>query len=117
MLYVFIITIETLTFIILPVILTDETKYRSTFILGNYMKLSPDNIKRLRQLITDGSQVLQECEDLKCGLNETIKAIGEEMEVKPAIISKLIKDIHKNKINDKREDHEVWEELYKAAGL
>lgn len=81
------------------------------------MKLTPEGIKRLKQLISDGQQVLQECEDLKCGLKETVKAIGEEMEVKPAIINKLINDIHKNKINDKRDDHEVWEELYKAAGL
>lgn len=81
------------------------------------MKLTPEGIKRLKQLISDGQQVLEECETLKAGLKETVKAIGEEMEVKPAIINKLINDIHKNKINDKRDDHEVWEELYKAAGL
>lgn len=94
-------------------------KYKIKFnkLIGELiMKMSPENIIRLKQLIADGQQVLREVEDLKCGLNETIKAIGEEMEVKPAIISKLIKDIHKNKINDKRDDHEVWEELYKAVG-
>ena len=81
------------------------------------MKLTPENVARLKQLINDGVQVLQECEDLKQGLSETVKAIAEEMEVKPAILNKLIKDIQKNKIQDKREDHDVWEELYKAAGL
>lgn len=81
------------------------------------MKLTPENIKRLKQLIADGGQVMQECDDLRCGLSETVKAIGEELEVKPSIINKLIRDIHKNKINDNREDHETMEELYKAAGL
>jgi DNA-binding MarR family transcriptional regulator len=79
--------------------------------------LSQENINRLKQLIQDGKSILQECEDLKGGLNDTIKAVAEELEVKPAIISRLIKDIQKNKINDKRDDQEVWEELYKAAGL
>lgn len=80
-------------------------------------KMSPENIARLKQLVKDGVQVLQECEDLKSGLSDTVKSMAEEMEVKPAIINRLIKDIQKNKINDRREDHETLEELYKAAGL
>jgi hypothetical protein len=81
------------------------------------MKLSSENIARLKQLIADGVKVLQECEDLKQGLSETVKAIAEEMEVKPAILNRLIKTIQKGDMNDKREDIEVLEELYKAAGL
>jgi hypothetical protein len=80
-------------------------------------KLSPENIARLKQLVNDGVSVLQECEDLKTGLSETVKAIAEELEVKPAILNRLIKDIQKNKTMDRREDHETLEELYKAAGL
>jgi hypothetical protein len=80
-------------------------------------KLSPENIARLKQVIADGVQVLQECEDLKQGLSETVKAIAEELEVKPAILNKLIKICQKGDMNDKREDTETLEELYKAAGL
>lgn len=80
-------------------------------------KLSPENIARLKQLVKDGVQVLQECEDLKQGLNETVKAVADELEVKPAIVNRLIKDVQKNKMNDRRDDHETLEELYKAAGL
>lgn len=80
-------------------------------------KLSPENVARLKQLVKDGVQVLQECEDLKQGLSETVKAVADEMEVKPAIINRLIKDVQKNKMNDRRDDHETLEELYKAAGL
>lgn len=79
--------------------------------------LSPENVARLKQVIADGVQVLQECEDLKQGLKETVSAIADELEVKPAILNKLIKICQKGDMNDKREDVETLEELYKAAGL
>ena len=80
-------------------------------------KLSPENIARLKQLVKDGVSVMQEVEDLKEGLSDTVNSVAKELEVKPAIINRLIKDIQKNKMNDRREDHETLEELYKAAGL
>ena len=80
-------------------------------------KLSPENIARLKQLVKDGVSVMQECEDLKAGLSDTVNSVAKELEVKPAIINRLIKDIQKNKVNDRREDNEALEELYKAAGL
>ncbi len=80
-------------------------------------KLSPENVVRLKQLVKDGVAVLQECEDLKEGLSDTVSSIAKELEVKPAIINQLIKAVQKNKMNDRREDYETLEELYKAAGL
>ncbi len=80
-------------------------------------KLSQENILRLKQLIADGVQVLQECEDLKAGLSDTVKAISEELEVKPAVLNRLIKACQKNTMNDQREAFEELEELYKAGGL
>ncbi len=80
-------------------------------------KLSPESVIRLKQLIEDGKSVLQECEDLKEGLKETVDSVAKELEVKPAIINKLIKICQKGSMNDKREDNETLEELYKAAGL
>jgi len=80
-------------------------------------KLSPENIARLKQLVADGVQVLQEVEDLKEGLSETVKAIAEELEVKPAQLNKLIKAVQKNSMNDQREAFDELEELYKAGGL
>lgn len=79
--------------------------------------LSPENVARLKQLIADGVQVLQECEDLKQGLSETVKAIAEELEVKPAILNRLIKTCQKGSMNDQREAWDEMEELYKAGGL
>lgn len=79
--------------------------------------MSPESVARLKQLVKDGVDVLQECEDLKGGLTDTVKSVADEMEVKPGLINRLIRDVHKNKMNDRRDDHEVLEELYKAAGL
>ena len=81
------------------------------------MKLSNENIARLKQLVADGVQVLQECEDLKEGLSDTVKAIAEELEVKPAQLNKLIKAVQKGTMNDQREAFDELEELYKAGGL
>ena len=80
-------------------------------------KLSPENVARLKQLVQDGVSIMQECEDLKGGLNDTIKAVAEELEVQPAQLTKLIKICQKGKMNTNREDWDELEELYKAGGL
>ena len=80
-------------------------------------KLSPENVARLKQLVADGVQVLQECEDLKAGLSDTVKAIAEELEVKPAQLNKLIKICQKGTMNDQRDAFDELEDLYKAGGL
>ena len=78
-------------------------------------KLSPENVKRLKQLVVDGVAVLTECEDLKEGLKETVAAIAEELEVKPSQLNKLIKAVQKGDMNDKREAWEELEDLYKSS--
>lgn len=80
-------------------------------------KLSPENVARLKQLVSDGVQVLQECEDLKAGLSDTVKSIAEELEVKPGQLNKLIRAVQKGTMNDQREAFDELEELYKAGGL
>ena len=80
-------------------------------------KLSAENVARLKQLVKDGVSIMQECEDLKGGLSDTIRAVAEELEVKPGQLSKLIKICQKGKMNDQREDWDELEELYKSGGL
>lgn len=81
------------------------------------MKLSPENIARLKQIVADGVDIYRECDDLKEGLRDTIKAISEELDVKPALLTKLIRTCQKNKMKDIQEDNETLDELYKAAGF
>jgi len=79
-------------------------------------KLSDANLIRLKQLVNDGVQVLTECDDLKTGLSETVKAIAEELEVKPAQLNRVIKIAHKANLNDVRADFEEVENLLDQLG-
>jgi hypothetical protein len=50
---------------------------------------------KLERLVNEGATVLREIEDLSEGLKETVKAIAEELDIKPALINKAIKVAHK----------------------
>ena len=50
---------------------------------------------KLERLVNEGVTVLQEVEDLSTGLKETVKAVAEELDIKPALINKAIKVAHK----------------------
>ena len=58
---------------------------------------------KLERLVNEGVTVLQEVEDLQTGLKETVKAVAEELDIKPALINKAIK-IAKNRDWDKHQD-------------
>jgi len=58
---------------------------------------------KLERLVNEGVTVLQEIEDLQAGLKETVKAVAEELDVKPALINKAIK-VAKNRDWDKHQD-------------
>ena len=79
-------------------------------------KLSDANLIRLKQLVNDGVQVLQECEDLRTGLSETVKAIAEELEVKPAQLNKVIKIAHKANLNQVEADFEEVKDMLSQLG-
>ena len=44
-------------------------------------------IKKLKQLMNEGIQVTGEVEALREGLKDTVKAISEEMDMKPATLN------------------------------
>lgn len=46
---------------------------------------------KLERLVNEGVTVLQEIEDLQTGLKDTVKAVAEELDIKPALINKAIK--------------------------
>jgi hypothetical protein len=68
----------------------------------------PEEKAKLERLITEGSNVLREVEDLNEGLKETVKAVAEELQIKPSIINKAIKIAHKG---DFKEHDEDWKEV------
>ena len=56
---------------------------------------APEQAK-IKQIVAEGMTVMQEIQDLTEGLNETIKAIAEELEVKPSVSKKAIKIAQKD---------------------
>jgi len=50
-----------------------------------------DEKAKLERLVNEGVTVLQEVEDLQTGLKETVKAVAEELDIKPSLINKAIK--------------------------
>jgi hypothetical protein len=71
---------------------------------------------KLTQIINEGVSVLQEIEDLNAGLNDTVKAIAEEMEIKPAILKKAIKIAQKSKLTDTNAEHEELNTILETVG-
>jgi hypothetical protein len=71
---------------------------------------------KLTQIINEGVSVLQEIEDLNAGLSDTVKAIAEEMEIKPAILKKAIKIAQKSKLTDTNADHEELNTILETVG-
>ena len=49
-----------------------------------------NEIAKLKQLMNEGIQVTGEVETLREGLRDTVKAIAEEMDMKPAVLNKAI---------------------------
>jgi hypothetical protein len=71
---------------------------------------------KLNQIINEGMAVLTEIEDLNAGLNDTVKAIAEELEVKPAILKKAIKIAQKSKLGETNEDHDTLNDILTTVG-
>lgn len=71
---------------------------------------------KLTQIINEGVSVLQEIEDLNAGLSDTIKAVAEEMEIKPAILKKAVKIAQKSKLTDTNADHEELNSILETVG-
>lgn len=71
---------------------------------------------KLTQIINEGVSVLQEIEDLNAGLTDTVKAIAEEMEIKPAILKRAIKIAQKSKLSETNDDHEELNTILETVG-
>jgi transposase-like protein len=77
---------------------------------------SSEQKAKLTQLVNEGMTVMQEVEDLNAGLSDTIKAVAEEMEIKPAILKKAIKIAFKSKLGDENADHEELNTILETVG-
>lgn len=77
---------------------------------------SAEQKAKLTQIINEGIQVMTEIEDLNAGLSDTIKAVAEEMEIKPAILKKAIRIAAKSKLGENNRDNEHLNTILETVG-
>jgi len=71
---------------------------------------------KLTQLINEGLAVMHEVETLSGGLNDTIKAVAEELEIKASVLKKAIKVAHKMKLGETNKENEELNTILETVG-
>lgn len=77
---------------------------------------TPEQKNKLTQLFTESIAVMQEVEDLSEGLSDTIKAVAEELEIKPALLKRAVKIAQKSKFTEVNEDNDTIADLLETVG-
>lgn len=77
---------------------------------------SSEQKAKLTQMINEGMQVMHEVETLNSGLSDTIKAVAEELDIKPNILKKAIRLAHKAEFGREQQDHELLETILTTVG-
>ena len=77
---------------------------------------SGDQKIKLKQIVEEGIQTLHEIDTLQGGLSDTIKAVAEELEIKPGVLKKAIKLAHKAEFGKAKQDHELLETILETVG-
>ena len=84
--------------------------------MSNNRTFNAAETAKLNQIINEGMQVTLEIETLTGGLNDTIKAVAEELDIKPNILKKAIKLAHKSEFGREQQDHELLEQILVTVG-
>jgi len=76
----------------------------------------PEEKAKLVQVVNDGASVMGEIADLKEGLKDTVKAVAEELDIKPALINKAIGVAHKGNWQEVYQDFDDLESIVITTG-
>ena len=77
---------------------------------------SGDEKAKIKKLFAEGIQVMSEVSALNEGLNETIKAIAEEINMKPGVLKKALRIAYKNEFEKEQTAFTEVEEVLEVAG-
>lgn len=80
------------------------------------MSFTAEQITKLKKIIQEGITVKREIDDLNVGLKETVAAIAEEMEIKPAVLNRAITKAFKGDFDKDQSDLEAIEEILEVTG-
>jgi hypothetical protein len=84
--------------------------------MSDSITFSGDQKLKLTQLVNEGMQVMREVETLNEGLRDTVKAVAEELQIKPSILNKAIKVAHKADFTREQQDHQLLEDILSTVG-
>jgi DNA-binding MarR family transcriptional regulator len=84
--------------------------------MSNGRVFNQEEKTKLTQIVNEGISVLNEIETLNGGLNDTIKAIAEELDIKPSILKKAVKTAYKSTLTQTNEDHEDLNTILETVG-
>ena len=77
--------------------------------------LNTEEQAKVKHVIESGIKVKQEVKDLSDGLRDTVQAVAEELEIKPALLTKAIQVAFKESLDSEKQDIEELEELLVIA--
>lgn len=77
---------------------------------------SGDEKLKIKKLFSEGIQVMSEVNALTEGLNETVKAIAEELDMKPGVLKKALRIAYKNEFAKEQDAFTEVEEVLQVAG-
>ena len=75
-----------------------------------------DQKLKLTRIINEGMTTLHEIDTLRSGLSDTVKAVAEELEIKPSILKKAITIAHKASLGQTNADHEELNTILETVG-
>jgi hypothetical protein len=76
---------------------------------------SSEERTKLKQLITEAISVTTEVETLTGGLNDTIAAVAEEMQLKPNLLKKAVKMAQKRDFDKARDELDIIESILQST--
>lgn len=71
---------------------------------------------KLTTIVNEGMRTLQEINDLQESLRDTVKAVAEELNIKPALLNKAIKTAHKATFTEQQSEMEDLETILITVG-
>ena len=71
---------------------------------------------KIKQIISEGVTVMEEINTLQEGLSDTIKAVAEELEVKPSVIKKAIRIAQKDQWDQVFREFDDLENIVDISG-
>jgi len=78
--------------------------------------LNPDQVRKLDSLVSEGVRIHEKIKLERDGLNEAIKALAEEFDVKPKVIRKVITIAKNMNYADEEEEFEAVSEALRKIG-